>query len=693
MLAISKVMNWRLAGRVGVLVAVLLAAGAAPMHASDQWIKPTPEELAMTSLPGYPGAPAVMLFHEEITKDDLHVVQHYERIKILTEKGKERANVELRFASTYDDGEYLGDDMSVTDILGRTIHADGTVIPFTGKPYTKVLEKGNNVKVQARMFTLPDVEVGSIIEYRYSTRISDSVVEAPTWYIQDDLFTKTAHFAWYPTSRELSSEDEGMVNSITWFPILPPGVTLEHHETPGGGPNGAAQKVYEVTAHDVKPQVEEEYMPPIRSFTYQVRFAYSGYRSGAEFWKAKGKKWSKQEDSFIGPDNALKAATQTTIAGAQTQDEKLQKIYAAVMALENTDFTRDRGRKEDQAAGLGKISTAGDVFKHGRGSSGQLTAVFIGMARAAGMKAYAMIVPDRSKRLFTPALMSFNQFDNIIAIVTVDGKERFFDPGQRYCAYGHLAWEDTMIGGLLGLRQTDNGTDFAGTSGEPYTATKTSRIGDLTMDEKGEVKGALTLTYTGSTALRWRQRALRGDEESLKHGLRTAVEEMLPKTMEVKVKSIDNLTDYEKPLVANFEVKGSLGTPTGKRMILPADIFLTENGSTFPHEKREMPVYFSYPQAVLDAVRIKFPATMSLEATPAELKVKFQDVGMYSLTAKPTADSVTVQRSYLFNTVLVSTKDYADLRSFYSQMEAKDKESVVLKIAPQSASVAAPASN
>ena len=27
-------------------------------------------------------------------------------------------------------------------ITGRTIHPDGTIIPFTGKPYLKVLEKG-----------------------------------------------------------------------------------------------------------------------------------------------------------------------------------------------------------------------------------------------------------------------------------------------------------------------------------------------------------------------------------------------------------------------------------------------------------------------------------------------------------------------------------------------------------------------
>ena len=167
----------------------------------------------------------------------------------------------------------------------------------------------------------------------------------------------------------------------------------------------------------------------------------------------------------------------------------------------------------------------------------------------------------------------------------------------------------------------------------------------------------------------------------------------VPALMEVKVQSVDNLTDYEKPLVANFEVKGGLGTPTGKRMILPADVFLTENVATFPHEKREMPIYFQYPQSVLDAVRIKFPATMSLEATPTDTKMSFQDMGMYTLTAAPAANSVTVRRSYLFNSVLVALTDYGALRNFYTQMETKDKESVVLKVAPQSAAVVEPGGN
>ena len=665
---------------VGVLTACVPAAVA------DQWIKPTPEELSMTSLPGYPGAPAVILFREQITKDDLHVVQHYERIKVLTEKGKSYANVELKFiTATGGFEDYNYDDKDITDISGRTVHADGTVIPYTGKPYLKVMEKFGNAKYQARVFTLPDVEVGSIIEYRYATRISDNIFEAPSWYIQDELFTKAAHFAWYPTRHELNSS-EGAVNTITWFPILPEGVTLQRHETPA---EGSMQQTYEVTVHDIAPQPEEEFMPPIKSFTYRVLFAYSAFRSGAEFWKVEGKKWSKREDSFIGPDKNLKAATDAVTAGAQTQEEKLKKIYEAVMALENNDFTRDHGKKEDKASGV-KISSAGDVYKAGRGSGGQLTAVFVGMARAAGMKAYMMMVPDRSKTLFSPGWMSFYQFDNELAIVNVDGKERTFDPGQRYCPFGKLAWQNTMA---QGMRQTDGGTEFSGTAGDSYKDNTTVRVANFTMVQDGTVTGTIDISYNGASALRWRHQALRGDEESLRKDLRTALEGMLPKSLEVKVRSIDNLREYEKPLEVKFSATGTVGIPTGKRLVLPVDLFMVDERVSFPGEKRELPVYFHYPETMRDALRINLPPTMTVEAVPATSKLAMTGQAIYSMEASSAATNVTVRRTFLFNPVVVLVKDYSTLRSFYSQFQAKDQESIVLKMAPATTASVTPPGN
>jgi TonB family protein len=658
---------------------VAFAAGGSDKDHVDKWITPTADELAMKSQPGYPDVPAIILYREEITKDDLHVVQHYERLKVLTEKGKEYANVELNYLSTQDDGSFgsFGDDKSVGDISGRTIHADGTVIPFTGKPYLKTIVKGDGFKYQSRVFTLPDVEVGSIIEYRYATRYNDNINESPDWIIQGDLFMRAAHYVWWPTGHEMQNEDGQLINSISWFPILPDGVTLGHRNQPGGGPNGSDQNIYEVTVKDVPPSPTAEYMPPIGSFTYRVMFNFTPYRSSEEYWKSEGKRWSKRADSFIGPSGELRSATQGIIAGANTPDEKLRKIYAKVMSMENTDYTRDHGQKEDKATGVVKVSNAGDVLKRGRGDSQELVYVFVGMARAAGLKAYAMLVPNRSSQVFTPVWMNFGQFSNTVAIVNIDGKDQFFAPGERYTPYGQLQWEYTYS---RGLRQTDTGTEFALTPQMSYKDTRTARVANLTMAEDGSVTGTIDMTYQGAPALRWRQQALRGDEESLKKGLRTSLEEMLPKTLEVKVESIENLTDYEKPLLVKFEANGTVGTPTGKRLVVPVDLFTASDHATFPQEKRDLAVYFHYPETVADALRINLPATMSVEAVPTASKLSMPGLAAYAMDPTSAPSNVTVRRTFVFGGILVSAKDYPELRTYYSQFQAKDQESIVLKV-------------
>ena len=667
-----------------ILAFALCAAAIAPAaSAQTKFIDATHDELAMTSMPGYDGVAAVVLNKEEITKDDLHTVLHYERIKILNDEGKKYANVELSFISTngnfYDDG--VGDDKSLEDIQGRTLHPDGTVIPFTGKPYLKVMEKGKGIKYQAKVFTLPGVTVGSIIEYRYATRINDDVYEAPTWIIQGDLYVKSAHYMWYPTSHELQSK-HGMIHTISWFPILPKGAEIVHHEIPAMGAGGLPQYTYELTVKDVPPIVEEEYMPPLGNYSYRVYWNFIPEHDATDYWKTEGKDWSKTVNSFANANSDLKSATQQVVAGATTQDQKLRAIYAAVQKFENTDYTRKHEAREDKAAGLGKLNNAGDVFKHERGDSTQLAELFIAMARAAGMQADAMLVPDRSKEMFLPQWLSFSQFDDVIAIVNIDGKDQFFDPGERYMPYGHLAWQHTFI---KGLRQKGNETEFADTSGDGYKDNTVARVANLTMDATGKITGKIDITYTGASALRWRHTALRGDDEGLKHDLRTSLEGLIPHSLEVKDVTISSISDYENPLKVSYNVEGTVGTWTGKRLVMPADLFLVNHKATFPHEKRDIAVDFNYPQWIRDALRINFPATFTIEAAPSAAKYSLERLAGYGMNIESAPTNFTTRRDYLFADIYVLPEEYSKLRTFYSQLETNDQQSIVLK------STAAPA--
>jgi hypothetical protein len=650
---------------------VCLATLACSIARADQWTVPTAEELKMTSQPEVPGAAAVYLFREEITDDHLHIWSTYARIKVLTEAGKEFANVELKSYDTRDYGGY-----TVNAIAGRTIHPDGTIVPFTGKPFDKLIEKGQDFKEMAKVFTMPDVEVGSIIEYRYELRYDDNLIFSPSWFVQSDLFTRKAHYLWNPLTWTGQDGNHPRI-AFAWTPILPKGVELKRTDVPGSEISPGQIKM-ELNISNVPPAPSDEFMPPIESLSYRVLFYFSDYHSNDEFWKNEGKSWAKDRDKFIGPDSKVKAAVKDLAAATDTPEQKLRKIYAAVMKLENTTFSRERSTAEEKSQGLGEIRNADDIWERKRGSDRQLAQLFVAMARAAGMKAYLMGVVDRDRNMFLPYYLSLSQFDDDIAIVNVDGKDQYFDPGQRYCPYGQLAWKHTQV---QGLRQTDGGAALGLTPGQGYKDSRTDRIATLSMDERGEGTGTVTMTYRGAPALSWRQNYLRGDATSLNHDLQAAMEKLLPGGMDVKVKSVDKLEDYEEPLVIKFDVKGQIASSTGKRLLVPSDIFEADTKPAFPHAKRELPVYFDYANSVLDAVRITFPATLGIESLPVGDQSQFEKTAVYVLQVESTPTSVTVRRNLLIADIIVDLKQFPELRTFYNKFESKDQEPFVLKVA------------
>jgi hypothetical protein len=628
----------------------------APIAQAEQWTVPTAEELAMTSQPQVPGAPAVYLFREEITYDGIGTRSTYARIKVLTEAGRKYADVELKSFNS-DEGGF-----SVNSIAGRTIHPDGTIIPFTSKPFKKLIEKGNGYREMARVFTLPGVEVGSIIEYRYDVQYEPNFAWyfIPKWYVQSDLFTRRAHFQW-------NSAD----SPITFTPFLRKGdeVKLTHIAT--------GERKTELSVSDVPPAPSDEFMPPVESLSYRVLFYSTAYSTPDEYWKNEGKSWARECDKFIGPGSKVKAAVKNLVEATDAPDQKLRKIYAEVMKLDNTSYSRAHSAAEEKSLGLKEVKTADDIWERKRGSEDEIAELFVAMARAAGLKAHVMRVTNRDRNLFLPSYLSLLQLDDDIAIVNVDGKEQYFDPGQRYSPYGQLAWKHTLAGGL---RQTDGGAQIAGTPEQGAREARTDRLADLTMDAHGDATGTVTMTYRGAPALEWRQNYLRGDAASLNRDLQAAMETRIPAGMDVRVKSIEKLDEYEEPLVVKYDVKGHIASGTGKRLLISSDIFEVNAKPVFPHEKRELAVYYDYASWVLDAVRITFPASLAVESIPAADQMQFEKSTSYTLHAESTATSVTVHRNLLIGDIVFDLTQFPNLRAFYNNLETKDQEPVVLKV-------------
>src|SRR5215469_9976759 len=94
-----------------------LAAISAWAQQSEDWLPVTQQVLQMKEAPEDPGAPAVQLYYADFRDDEHESEFVYKRIKVLNERGKKYADVEVEIPPHYRFG----------DLQARTIHPNGTI--------------------------------------------------------------------------------------------------------------------------------------------------------------------------------------------------------------------------------------------------------------------------------------------------------------------------------------------------------------------------------------------------------------------------------------------------------------------------------------------------------------------------------------------------------------------------------------
>ncbi len=418
------------------LLTIVTIAFACPLQGAEDWQPVTPEELKMTSEPAAPGAPAIYLYRQ-VDRDDQGSQEYdYKRIKILTEEGRKYADIEL---------EYVKDRENIKGIQARTIRPDGSIVNFDAKIYDKTIIKGRGVKYLAKTFTLPDVNVGSIIEYRYTVDLNNNYVFDSHWILSQDLFTKRAKFS--------LKYSNAMILQWSWPMGLPPG-------TPAPIRQG---NVIRLETQNVQAFQSEDYMPPENQLKMRIDFVYTqGSTTDPEkFWQSEGKLLYGLIEEFAGKRKAMEAAVSQIISPNDLPDQKLQKIYSRVQQIRNLSFESEKTNQEQKRENLKDVGNVEDVWKRGYGGGNEINWLFLALARAAGFEAYPVLASGRNEYIFDPKMMNARQLNSTLVLVKLNGMDFYADPGTALAPYGLLPWPETQV---MGLRVDKNGASWVRTT-------------------------------------------------------------------------------------------------------------------------------------------------------------------------------------------------------------------------------------
>jgi hypothetical protein len=627
--------------------------GSGNLHAVD-WAPVTPAELALKQAVVEPGAEAEAFFWEVRLKDELDsggrtVYQHYIRIKIFTEQGRDtHGTVELSYS----------DDSKVKDIEGRTIKADGTILLLKKDAvFERELAKSRGLKLKAKSFVLPGVEPGSIVEYRWKE-------ERP--------------FRFY---RRLQCQKSFPIQKVSYY-IMPLkldeyGMSIRPFHVASTPLQKVKEGFYLTEVSKVPAFRTEPRMPPEDQVRKWILLFYTDTQnlSAAEYWKKTGKRVYEDAKWMLRQNDDVRQKADSLVSGAATPEEKIKRLFDFCKnEIQNSDD--DASFTPDQRAKLKENNSASDTLKRKVGTGWDILVLFGSMARACGFDARWARLPDRGD-IFIDRHFPDDYFLTTYDVAVKIGDEwRFYDPGSTYVEFGMLRWQEEGVAALV----SDPKEPFWVTT-QISAASRSAkrRTATLKLGEDGTLEGEVVMEYTGHPANRLKEEHDAESPTEREQSIKDLMTERMS-AAEVTNARIENANCGDKTLAYRFHVRiPDYGQKTGKRLFFQPGFFQKGTDVLFTATQRQYPLCFDYPWIEEDEVTIELPEGYELETSDPPAAFSAGDSAQYKFGITLTGRTLTVQRSFAFHGLYFSREQYLPVKQIFETLHARDNITLTLR--------------
>jgi len=589
-----------------VVAFITLASGINAWSQDKGWRPVTPEELQLRTPKVEAGADAEAIFWEVRVDDEFSrngfqtILQHYVRIKVFTERGREEnSKVDLYFGRTSD----YGVSISVKDIFARTIKPDGSMLDLSPSGiYDREILKSKGAKFQAKSFALPGVTVGSIVEYRWKEIRQNSL----------------SHYVRLMFARDIP------VQSVKYY-IKPAAVSLAmrlYSNNTTAGFVRDANGFYSTTMQNVPAFKEEPYMTSEYEVRPWVLVYYEGRGDLApaeQYWRDYGKDTWKYHESWLAFNERITRAATEAVGTPTDSIEDVRKIfeYCRKMIVNVDDDAS--GLTPDQKRQLKVNRNPSDVLNQGKGTAHDIKMLFGSMLASTGVDVRVANVSLRTEARFERGLANGFFIRTELIAAKIGEVWQFIDPSDRYVPFGSVPW---YLEGQSALVSDPNSPFFVSTPVTPPEKSKQKRIANLLLNDDGSVEGDVRVEYTGHLGRSYKEIY---DTYSLA-AHKTAVIDIIKKQMldqaEITSVLIENAKDPEKPLAYAYHIRiPSYAEKTGKRLIFVPNIFEQNSQSKFIKSERRYNIAFDYAWSENDEINVQLPRGFAAESIAPPQKI------------------------------------------------------------------------
>ncbi|PQJ13742.1 hypothetical protein BST94_15490 [Nonlabens xylanidelens] len=600
----------------------------------------------------------------------------HERIKINTEAGLEYATRKVLLYM--DDGRVSEKIKSLKAVTYNLI--DGELNKKKLKK-SAVFKEVINDQLRIESFTMPDVKIGSVIEFTY-------VVVSPYVVIDDvilqygvpilnidvkmvwlELYQYKMHFnpraTYVPIfDFEDSEKNFSMIsrpNSIYSSNGTYKSVDLDRYKLDS---KIISLKDSNIPALNIEPMAGN-----MNNYRSKVIVELTGKKIADYDYKQYSTTWEDvsnnilNNDKFgdqIDPSRFFKKDLESLIKDLKTDKEKIKAIL---------QFVKEKVKWD---GGYGKYADNGvkKAFKVGSGNVADINLLLIAMLREAKLNTFPVLVSTKNNGIpFYPTIDGFNY---VIASVIVGGETYLLDATEKHTGLNMLPlrvmnWQGRLIekegqSEWIDLFPSKNSKEFILIDGE--------------FNKDGEVDISVKKRLTDYRALNIRDKYANSNMSAMQTLLESG-----DSGIDISNIATENMDMEDVPLSIYYDgIVSNAIEEIGEKLFITPLLHEANRENPFKLKHRKFPLDLGYPLSTKVIVNLKIPEGYVVESIPESVKLSYEDgLGSYTYKVNEINAMISTVVDLKLDTYLIEPEDYETFKSFFEAIVAKDAEKIVLK--------------
>ena len=605
----------------------------------------TPAEIKMKECSFDRNADAVVLLDQGIAyfNEEYNLITDRRiRLKILKEKGIDRADIRIPYYSS-NKFEFIRELSAV--VLTPDDNGNVTQTELERK---NVFDKQVNSLYSMVSFALPNVKVGSIIDYKYQS-VMKNYAGLRRWEFQKEIPVVTSSYELAPIP---NSEFAYSVYRTQNFPV-------------DIKPDKAAGRV-RFSMHNIPGLRDEVYSPSTTNFLQRVNFQFASYTNYfgktnyTSTWQQLATELLDDRD-FGSQANKDLSATPflKALSPSLSQIEKLKSIY---------DFVRSNivwNHIGSKYAEEGVKST----LEKKKGNSGDINLLLIALLKSAGLDAYPLLASGRDNGLIDTSYSYLGQFDKVVALVVCNGKDYVLDGTDMNTPFWLVPSDLLNTTGFLVDKKKRR---FVYLTHLPEAQKEVIGI-QATIQANGTIEGTATVTNADYSKLE-KKSHYQTDEAKYRDAL------LKPYSfLKIDTFSVDGLKDdsaaLKQSLTFHYDLKKS-----GGYYLLNTNLFtgLTENPFITQYRFTNIDFASRYNGTIYGSYFL--PESLTIESLPANKKLVSPDRSMSVSRLFEKKDNQIQSRFTIeINRELYDAEEYESVKAFFKEMIDLLNEPLLLK--------------